>query len=212
MCAHKELYRRAGILHRDVSENNIVLTDPDTNNGCTGLLIDLDRAIETTKMSSGLLTLTGTREFMAYGLLNAKPSKPAVHTYQHDIESFFYVLLWVCGIRSWTNKKLNIRVPSPDPLDSEFSRWNRGDLRDCALIKCSHMTFPDVFDELLIEFPPNLECVKPFLRRIREHLFPGVNFDYNTKDLDPEIFYTPITNILGYAIKAIQHSSETESA
>ncbi len=198
MCAHKELYRRAGILHRDVSEKN----------GYTGLLIDPDRAIETTETSNGLLTLTGTRESMAYGLLNAR--LPPVHTYRHDIESLFYVLLWVYGVRSWKNK--NLKTQTPRPNLSDFSGWNRGDVRDCAASKHNTMTAPENFDRLLGDFPPNLECIKPFLRRIREHLFPGVNPDYNTKDLDPETFYTPITNILGYAIKAIQHSSETESA
>ncbi|EQK99162.1 serine/threonine-protein kinase Sgk2 [Ophiocordyceps sinensis CO18] len=30
----------------------------------------------------------------------------ADHTYRHDLESFFYVLLWMCAIESWTKIKL----------------------------------------------------------------------------------------------------------
>jgi hypothetical protein len=43
--AHRSLFVKAKILHRDISENNIIITDPKTADGCTGMLIDLDLAI-----------------------------------------------------------------------------------------------------------------------------------------------------------------------
>jgi len=42
--AHKSLYIQRGILHRDISENNIIITYPKKADGSTGMLIDLDLA------------------------------------------------------------------------------------------------------------------------------------------------------------------------
>ncbi|KAG6017126.1 hypothetical protein E4U54_008240 [Claviceps lovelessii] len=42
--AHRSLYVKGKILHRDISSNNIIITDPETANGFKGMLIDLDLA------------------------------------------------------------------------------------------------------------------------------------------------------------------------
>ena len=42
--AHKSLYIQGDILHRDISENNIIITDPEKADGFTGMLIDLELA------------------------------------------------------------------------------------------------------------------------------------------------------------------------
>lgn len=42
--AHRSLYLKGNILHRDVSENNIIITNPDETGGFAGMLIDLDLA------------------------------------------------------------------------------------------------------------------------------------------------------------------------
>ena len=42
--------------------------------------------------------LTGTRPFMALDLLKTKSvTKPTVHLYRHDLESFFYILVWAAA-------------------------------------------------------------------------------------------------------------------
>jgi serine/threonine protein kinase len=80
---------KANILHRDISENNIIITDtdPQTANGFTGILIDLDLAIVNGNRT-GSQHQTGTVEFMAIDVLLG-----VEHTYRHDLESFFYILL-----------------------------------------------------------------------------------------------------------------------
>lgn len=90
---HQSLYR-SGILHRDVSINNIMITFPDQPrpDGLSGFLIDLDLAVEMTDIvPSGARHRTGTMEFMAIAALNGD-----VHTFRHDLESFLYVLVWIC--------------------------------------------------------------------------------------------------------------------
>jgi hypothetical protein len=47
--AHRSLYLKDNILHRDISENNMIITDPKKT-GVMGMLIDLDLAKE---LSSG---------------------------------------------------------------------------------------------------------------------------------------------------------------
>lgn len=42
--AYRSLYKTGNILHRDISSNNIIITKPDTADGCKGMLIDLDLA------------------------------------------------------------------------------------------------------------------------------------------------------------------------
>ncbi|ODH48992.1 hypothetical protein GX48_04925 [Paracoccidioides brasiliensis] len=44
--AHWSLYQDENILHQDISENNIIITDPDKVGGHSGMLIDLDLAKE----------------------------------------------------------------------------------------------------------------------------------------------------------------------
>ncbi|EFQ97876.1 FunK1 protein kinase [Nannizzia gypsea CBS 118893] len=63
--AHRSLYLKGNILHRDISENNIIITDPQKTDGVTGMLIDLDLAKELSSGSSGARCRTGTMEFMA---------------------------------------------------------------------------------------------------------------------------------------------------
>lgn len=90
---HRSLYQN-GILHRDVSINNIMMAHPDCPrpDGLAGFLIDLDLAIGISTIDrSGAPHRTGTKEFMAIGALRGD-----VHTFRHDLESFFYVFLWIC--------------------------------------------------------------------------------------------------------------------
>ncbi|EEH40544.2 hypothetical protein PAAG_08997 [Paracoccidioides lutzii Pb01] len=98
--AHRFLSLDGNILHRDISENNIIITDPEKADGLSGMLIDLDLAKEVGSGRSGARHQTGTMEFLAIEvLLNID------HTYRHDLESFFYVLIWQCARHGWDKLK-----------------------------------------------------------------------------------------------------------
>ncbi|KAH6716479.1 hypothetical protein BKA61DRAFT_574276 [Leptodontidium sp. MPI-SDFR-AT-0119] len=56
-----------------------------------GMLIDLDLVKELDSLPSGASHRIGTMLFMAIEVLQGKG-----HTYRHDLESFFYVLVWMC--------------------------------------------------------------------------------------------------------------------
>jgi serine/threonine protein kinase len=92
--AYQSLLSNAKILHQDISENNIIITDPKMAGGFTGMLIDLDLAIVDGERTGGR-HMTGTMDFMAIDVLRG-----VEHTYRYDLESFFYVLLWICARRA----------------------------------------------------------------------------------------------------------------
>ena len=78
--AHWSLYSVGNILHRDISENNIIITDR-ARTGLSGVLIDMDLAKELGKGRSGARRGIGTVEFMAIEVLLNED-----HTYWHDLE------------------------------------------------------------------------------------------------------------------------------
>jgi serine/threonine protein kinase len=78
----------AGILHRDISTGNIMLTEQEDD----GFLIDMDLAINLDNdKASGAPGEAGTKVFMAIGPLYGEP-----HNFMHDLESIFWVPFWVC--------------------------------------------------------------------------------------------------------------------
>ncbi len=100
-----------GILHRDISLNNIIMTNPKEAGGFSGMLIDLDLAVRVDKAGKNEQTeahaMTGTLEFIAIELLEATlntETRRLEHTYRHDLESFFYVFLSVCVRYGWNKE------------------------------------------------------------------------------------------------------------
>ncbi|KAK0709610.1 hypothetical protein B0T26DRAFT_814228 [Lasiosphaeria miniovina] len=93
--AHRSLYIAGNILHRDISSNNIIITESKTKNDFKGMLIDLDLAKVRDSGPSGARHQTGTIQFMGVEVL-----RKADHTYRHGLGSFFYVLLWMCARQS----------------------------------------------------------------------------------------------------------------
>src|SRR3954469_23664692 len=84
MVGHQSLHK-AGILHRDISVNNVLVNEKDNS----GFLIDLDLAIREKRLKA--CDKTGTKVFMAIGALSGQQ-----HSFMHDLESFFWVLFWIC--------------------------------------------------------------------------------------------------------------------
>lgn len=63
--AHSSLYLEGRILHRDFSENNIIITDPKKADGLTCTLIDVDLAKGVGSGRSGARHQTGIGSFDA---------------------------------------------------------------------------------------------------------------------------------------------------
>jgi hypothetical protein len=91
---HHDLFEKAGILHRDISIGNLMV---DISNPAQGVLIDLDFAARVAEHGNPpggeAFPPAGTVNFRAFDLLTA--DKPLKAYYRHDLESFFYTLLWI---------------------------------------------------------------------------------------------------------------------
>ena len=182
--AHRSLYVKGRILHRDISPNNIIITNPETANGFKGMLIDLDLAKVRDSGPSGARHQTGTMQFMAVEVL-----RKIDHTYRHDLESFFYVLLWMCARQSWNN---GFGVGQEPPKESILREWEIGSFKVIASVKRGHMTVNGM-DEIMDEFPEAMEVVKPLCLKIRTILFgDSARLVLGTPTGEPDQLYTPI--------------------
>ncbi|KIM35938.1 hypothetical protein M413DRAFT_32165 [Hebeloma cylindrosporum] len=85
--AHKDAFRICGILHRDISVVNILIS----LNG-TGILSDWDMAHQVSGPSPRHLGRTGTWFFMSIKLLKDPTS---IYILQDDLESFCYVVIYL---------------------------------------------------------------------------------------------------------------------
>lgn len=199
--AHLSLYEVGQILHRDISPNNIIISNPEKSDGFKGLLIDLDLAKERNSGARKSEQQTGTIEFMAVEVLG----KGVDHTYRHDLESFFYVLLWMCALESWSKHQLNSKkgVKMQPPV-SLLQKWSHGTSKDIAVIKASYMTNYG-FGEILEEFPDSFDVVKPLCWKIRNLLFSSnkyqIGFDTPVNHSD---LYGPIIEAYNDAIKSVR--------
>ncbi|KAJ8496367.1 hypothetical protein ONZ51_g1130 [Trametes cubensis] len=120
---HRLALERGGILHRDISSGNILIVDKPRRNQSRGILHDLDYSSMTLEVptsptvaddssnppklyhlrleqdkplehASGHKERTGTYYFFAIDLLDPTMQTP-LHQARHDLESFYWVLLWI---------------------------------------------------------------------------------------------------------------------
>ncbi|SZF02648.1 unnamed protein product [Blumeria hordei] len=184
--AHRSLFMDAKILHRDVSINSIMLTDPAVTNGRYGLLIDLDLAISLNdvKGNENTQTTSGTMEYIALGILEAmiyETDKGYKHTYRHDLESFFYVLVSACIRFGWGNKKSGgTRM---------LSSWYTGTVRNMYFHKKEAVSHEHFKECTLDYFSMRYICVKPLVNRLRAILFHrSTGVDTNTSPFPDEVY------------------------
>nr|ODN88250.1 hypothetical protein L203_02859 [Cryptococcus depauperatus CBS 7841] len=155
IAGHESLLQ-AGFLHRDISINNLII-DEDNDNA---FLIDLDHAIRVPRIgASGAKGKTGTRVFMAIGVLWGHE-----HSFMHDLESFFWVLFWIC-----------VHYDGPgEPISSEYDRWNYEDDSMLANLKivtiCDGSMFLDTTDKSFTSF---YKPLIPLMNEIRKKIFPN---------------------------------------
>ncbi|KAI9774365.1 MAG: hypothetical protein M1840_004259 [Geoglossum simile] len=127
---HGSLYFIGHILHRDVSAANILqslhpLPGPSSDiPELMGFIIDLDYAVRVdltgNYVPSGATHRTGTLPFMAIDILY---NPATTHLYNHDIESFLYVLIWYCIYKNKPARNAHT-TDGPDIFSSTTSDKN----------------------------------------------------------------------------------------
>ncbi|KAG6287554.1 hypothetical protein E4U45_008049 [Claviceps purpurea] len=199
--AHRSLYLEGKILHRDISPHNIIITRPATANGFKGMLIDLDMACTRGSDQDGASHAVGTLSYMAVEVL-----LKINHTYRHDVESFFYVLLRMCGREAWDPVKGLAVEGEKQRKVSCFQKWHTGTLEGIAGTKKGQMANLDLLGELVMcEFPKALDVVKPLCEELWEIIFPrkGRGLNYGTPWSNPDDLYDPIITAFDKAISLL---------
>ena len=177
---HKSL-REAGFLHRDISINNLIINEDGDN--LTSFLIDLDLAITdprvTTSRAKGR---TGTKAFMAIGVLRGDP-----HTFMHDLESFFWVLFWICTHHN---------EPSKNPKDHTlYDGWNYHAVEDLADLKYAAVSSHSTFSRHTARFTEYYKPLATWMESLRQVVFPNGQ-PWETVD---EELYSRMTGLLDHA-------------
>ncbi|KAF2457690.1 kinase-like domain-containing protein [Lineolata rhizophorae] len=153
---NESLWCKAGLLHSDISVSNLMISEDNQ-----GFLIDLDLAIKEQRDGIwGAQAKIGTRAFMAIGALYGEE-----HSFMSDLESFFWVLFWIC---------IHCERPDKSRVVPNFEEWNYLPTETLAEIK-KGMTYEEGDFLRIAEdyFTPYFKTLVPWVNRLRRTVFPN---------------------------------------
>ncbi|KJK73846.1 hypothetical protein H634G_10877 [Metarhizium anisopliae BRIP 53293] len=171
---HESLHK-AGFLHRDISINNLMINKDEKSSLWAAFLIDLDLAIKRRQESaSGAKGKTSTRAFIAIGALLGEE-----HSFMHDLESFFWVLFWICIHYDAQGKSIR-----PTRLDD----WNTDNNDKLVVSKKGEIADKEDFlKNAEKNFTSHYQPLIPWVNRMRRHVFPNGG---RWKKREPELYST----------------------
>ncbi|TRM69580.1 hypothetical protein BD626DRAFT_391822 [Schizophyllum amplum] len=167
VATHQILCEERRILHCDISDNNILLHAPRVHERLRrGLLIDLDCASFVNGPKSFAVSghRAGTLPFMSSIVLRY-PRLP--HVPAHDLESFVYVLMWICANYSGPSC---MRRKDYDIHRSPLGYWLAGDPKEIGhqkwlvMHRKTQAEFRAFLDEI---FDPYFEDLKDCVSDLR---------------------------------------------
>ncbi|KAF9502141.1 hypothetical protein BDN71DRAFT_1584360 [Pleurotus eryngii] len=156
---HYNASRYGKMLHRDISENNLLWTRKAKE--VVGVLNDWDLSTRVNAVGNSTNHRTGTGPFMALDLLG---KEPPVHLYRHDLESLFYVLIWAT-----VHYNISGKVPYSHTVDPALEKWN-GDFEEARVAKLAFFSDAEsVLEHLQPVFEPLREAwIEPLLDLFRK--------------------------------------------
>ena len=159
---YESLHTQAGMLQRDISIGNVMMNEDKGNPSQHAFLIDLDLAIkEQRDGTSGARGKTGTRAFMAIGVLYDDEE----HSFMHDLESFFWVLFWIC---------IHHNGPNEERVVPQYDEWNYMDTVKLAKTKKGEVDDEADFVRTATDnFTSYYQSLIPWVNRLRKVVFPG---------------------------------------
>ncbi|KAJ2774362.1 hypothetical protein IWQ56_000610 [Coemansia nantahalensis] len=144
MEAHTEIVRRCGILHRDISVNNILFRGIGDEGEVRGMIIDFDNAVRVDSNHMAARTdAVGTPPFMSVG--NMEESQVKL-TALDDWESCVYLLCWLGA--SGVNDR-DQKCYKNNPM-RRILQWRSGGKGDIAEVKRMHMGSTPYFKNIIL--------------------------------------------------------------
>ncbi|EEH07624.1 conserved hypothetical protein [Histoplasma capsulatum G186AR] len=158
---YESLYSKTGLIQSDISPQNLLINEDKDNPSWRAFLIDLDLAIREQRDGySGARGKTGTRAFMAIGVLYGEK-----HSFMHDLESFFWVLFWIC---------VHYEGPGRGREVGDFEEWNYMSTEKLAGSKKGVIDDEGDFLRTATDnFTPYYQPLVSWVNRLRRIVFPG---------------------------------------
>lgn len=169
--ALRSLYVDGRMLHRDIAIKNMVMaprhSGPGTSvNNLMGVLIDFDQALDLDNVHDiSIDQMIGSQGFMSIGILTGSR-----HTYRHDLESLFYVFLWLAIGNDHEHDNAWLILDGL-PKASRLRKWCSRDFESMKYAKYADMT-PEGFLGVLEEFSADFAPLRDLAKELHGLLFP----------------------------------------
>ena len=201
---HRWLCDKPGILHRDLSFNNIMYRLVEDK--VYGVLADYDLSSWMNSMNPDYTKTsqqrTGTPPFMAYEVLQGTS---LLHLYRHDIESLFYVMLLTAARHTIGTPKgekeprVLMRGSTGLPYEDWFNErgyHKLGDLKYSFLVGMHH-----------IELSPDFEDFRPWLKGLQYCFSKGFKLKPSPEEEVPDW----VATVTGHGVEsaAVRYDDET---
>ncbi|KAI0096994.1 hypothetical protein GGR51DRAFT_541928 [Nemania sp. FL0031] len=165
--ALQSLYVDARILHRDVAIKNLIITPQHSADSPKGVLIDFNYALDLDNVRP-IEPMVGSDGFMAIGILSGQR-----HTYRHDLESLFYVFLWIAIANDRVHDEAN-DILKDMPKTSRLWKWCTMDFGAVGQDKTADMS-PEGFEGILDEFSSDFAPLRGLAKELHALIFPVRN-------------------------------------
>jgi len=189
---YKWIHERCKVLHCDVSVNNLMYREEGRM--ISGALIDYDLAVDVNRIpggSTGSKQRTGTKSFMAIGLLY---DPPALHAFKHDLESLFYCYLWmVVEDTTYRDEERNVL------LHPSMTEWGVVSMSNSAQLK-NLLIFQQQIPPPLAQFKAHLPICQVLQGVLRKTLPMEITSAADGSDLakDPYLKLSGATAVLEF--------------
>ncbi|GAB1210924.1 hypothetical protein ATERTT37_000034 [Aspergillus terreus] len=162
--ALQSLYVNARILHRDIAIKNLIITPQHSADSSKGTLLDFNYALDLAN-AHPIEPMVGSDGFMAIGILSGQR-----HTYRHDLESLFYVFLWIAIANDRVHDEATDIVKGL-PETSRLWKWCTMDFGAVGRDKAADMS-TEGFEGILAEFSPDFAPLQGLARELHTLIFP----------------------------------------
>ncbi|KAL5083804.1 hypothetical protein Trisim1_000852 [Trichoderma cf. simile WF8] len=164
--AIESLYVDGDVLHRNIAIKNLVIDSPGDSGNPSGILTNFDAALDLDE-ARPVEKRVGSNGFMAIGVLRGEK-----HTYRHDLESLFYVFLWL-AIANDSEHDHPHEILKRLPKTSRLQKWYSPVLDFDAVEKAVAADMsPEGFKGILEEFSPGFNELKDLAKELHELIFP----------------------------------------
>lgn len=162
--ALESLYVNARILHRDIAIKNLIIAPQKSPDSPKGVLLDFNAALDLDNVRP-IELMVGSDGFMAIGILSGER-----HTYRHDLESLFYVFLWIAIANDCVRDEAN-DILEGLPKTSRLWKWCTMDFGAVGRDKAADMS-PEGFEGILDEFSSEFVPLRVLARELHTLVFP----------------------------------------